>query len=105
VSLLDELIERYDKGAVVTVSPYMPDSSGEILRWVVQIDGEEPPDMDVRIDKGDPWVVMSLVRGDEELEVGRWSSKNHPEGALVSWTLGGLRRSDRFGGPAAGERS
>jgi hypothetical protein len=89
---LDELIERYDEGAIVTVSPYMPDSSGDILRWVLQIDGKEPTDLDVRIDQGDPWVVTFLVRGDEELEVGRWSRKQHPEGAQVIWTLGALRR-------------
>jgi hypothetical protein len=92
VSLLDELIDRYDNGAVVTVSAYMPDSSGNILRWFVEIDGKEPSDIDVRIDQGDTWVVMSLVRGDEEIEVGRWSRKRHPDGASVVWTLGGLRR-------------
>ena len=98
--LTQQLIARYGAGAVLTVSPYMPDSSGDILRWVLQIDGKEPTDMDVRIDH-DPWVVMFLVRGDEELEVGRWSREQHPEGAQVVETLGGLRRrgAERFRGP------
>jgi hypothetical protein len=91
MAMLDELIERYDSAAILTVSPYILDS-GAILRWVVQIDGQEPPDLDVRIDQGDPWVVMYLVRGDAELELGRWPKKQHPEGAQVSWSLGGLRR-------------
>jgi hypothetical protein len=91
MAMLDDLIDRYDSGAVLTVSPYILDS-GEILRWVLQIDGEEPSDLDVRIDQGDPWVVTFLVRGDDELEVGRWSRKQHPDGASVLWTLGGLRR-------------
>jgi hypothetical protein len=55
--------------------------------------GKELPDMDVRVDRSAPWVVMSLVRGDEELVVGRWSMKRHPQGAEVLWNLGDLRRS------------
>lgn len=95
MALLDELIARHGEGAVLTVRPYMPDTSGVILRWVVELDGEEPADMDMRIepDRDDPhWIVMSLVRGDEELVVGRWLRRDHPEGATVIWTLGGLRR-------------
>jgi hypothetical protein len=96
--LLDDLIDRYGEAAILTVRPYIIDS-GEILRWIVEIDGEDPPDMDVRIDRGDPWVVMSLVRGGKEMLIGRWSRKRHPDGAQVIWSLGGLRRSERFGGP------
>jgi hypothetical protein len=92
--MLDELIARHGEAAVLTVRPYIIDS-GEILRWVLEIDGKEPTDMDVRIDQGDPWVVMSLVRGSEEIEIGRWSRNHHPEGAEVVWTLGGLKRHHR----------
>jgi hypothetical protein len=85
--MLDELIDRYSEVAVLTVRPYIV-ASGEILRWVVEIDGKEPADMDVRIEQRDPWVVMFLVRGNEEIEIGRWSGKRHPDGAPVIWTLG-----------------
>jgi hypothetical protein len=93
-------------GAIVfaiTVSPYVRDS-GETLRWVLQIDGKEPSDLDIRTEERPErpdQISMFLVRGDEELEVGRWPAKRYPEGALVNWTLGGLRRfdADRFWGP------
>lgn len=80
----------------------MPDSSGGILRWIVELDGKEPLDMDVRIEPAeDPrWIVMSLVRDGEELVIGRWPRRQHPEGAQVLWNLGDLRRwgAERFRG-------
>lgn len=107
VSLLDELIERYGKDAVVTVDPYMPDSSGEILRWVLQIDGMEVSDVDVRIGehpKHRDVMVMLLVHGGEEVELTRWhedaespgsikaGARYYGGGSRVVETLGGLRR-------------
>jgi len=95
-ALLDELIERFSKDAVLTVNPYVRES-GETLRWVLEIDGTEPSNLDVRIGKHPErpnQVSMFVVRGDDELEVGRWPVKDHPEGAPVVWTLGGLRRFD-----------
>ena len=103
--MLDKLIGRYGDAAILTVRPYTRPSTldtGEILRWVVEIDGKEPLDVDVRIDRSAPgWVVMALVRGDEEIEIGRWSRRDHPDGAPVIWSLGGLRRAgaERFRGP------
>lgn len=96
--MLDELIERYGKGALLTVRPYVLDS-GETLRWTLEIDGQDLPDADVRIqdDRERPdWVVMLLVRGNEELEIDRWSTKADPYGpAAVIRTLGELRRGYR----------
>jgi hypothetical protein len=80
--VLDELIDRYGTGAVLTVSPYVLDS-GDTLRWILQIDGKEVPYADVRIQE-DPdrpdWMLMFLVRGDEEVEIERWSTKRDPHG-------------------------
>jgi hypothetical protein len=46
--LLDELIEQYDRGAVIRVHPYIWATGEE--RWIVEIDGEDAPDVDVRIE-------------------------------------------------------
>lgn len=92
-TVLDELIDRYGTHAVISVDPYMPDNSGEILRWVLQIDGKEVPDIDVRTaPEGDDWMLMLLVRGDEEFELGRWRESTHPGGHRFVDTLGGLKR-------------
>ena len=69
MALLDELIERYGTGAVLSVDPYMPDSSGEILRWVLQIDLEEVGTADIRVSERDGRTVMPLTDGDEEIEL------------------------------------
>jgi hypothetical protein len=90
VALLTELIERYGTGAVVTVDPYTPDSSDDILRWVLLIDGEDVSDADIRVSERDGRGVMLLTGGGEEVELARWR-----EGApdpLVVDTLGALRR-------------
>ena len=62
VALQDELIERYGTGAVLSVSPYMADRSGEILRWVLLIDRDEVPTADVRVSERYGWSVMVLHR-------------------------------------------
>jgi hypothetical protein len=73
VTLLDELISRYGRRAVVTVRPYMPDSSGDIFRWVLEIDGNDPLDVDVLVRAQSEHVkVMLLVRGEDEIELARW---------------------------------
>ena len=72
MALLDELIERYGTGAVLSVDPYMPDSSGDILRWVLQIDGEEVPAADIRLIERDGRTVMLLTDGNEEIELTSW---------------------------------
>jgi hypothetical protein len=92
--MLDELITRYGEDAILTVRPYVVES-GETLRWIVAIDGVDVHDNDVRI-QDDPdrpdGSVMSLVRGDEEIEIGRWSKKLYPHGpAAVIHRLGDLR--------------
>jgi hypothetical protein len=75
--MLDDLVDRYGEGAIVTVSPYVLDS-GETFRWSVQIDGKEVSDIDVRVDEdpetGDQ-MVMRLFHADEELEIERWSKR------------------------------
>jgi hypothetical protein len=81
-SMLDDLVDRYGEGAIVTVSPYVLDS-GETFRWSVQIDGKEVSDIDVRVDEdpetGDQ-MVMRLFHADEELEIERWSKTRLPYG-------------------------
>jgi len=42
--MLDELIDRFGSGAVVTASPRMLES-GENYRWELMIDGEPAPDV------------------------------------------------------------
>jgi hypothetical protein len=90
--MLDELINHYGAGAVLTVRPYVLDS-GETLRWVVAIDGKDVPDADIRIDvqEGAAFAAIILVRGKDELEITRWPT-NRPEPAEIVDTLGGLRR-------------
>jgi hypothetical protein len=104
--MLERLQARYDDGAIIVVAPYMPDSSGDILRWVVRIDGVDVPEIDVRIDQRPERpdvMVMRLVYEGEEVEVGHWrvdTDSPHPAGApyyagspaSVQWTLGGLKR-------------
>jgi hypothetical protein len=94
VSMLDELIDRYGEGAILTVSPYVP-ASGETLRWIVEIDGSPVPDADVRTARHEgrrDAVVMLLVHGDEEVEIGHWSTTLYPDGpAAVIRRLGDLR--------------
>ena len=90
--LLDDLIRRYGEGAIVAVRPYMNDT-GETLRWFVEIDGLDVPDLDVRDSRRGELMVMLLVRGGDEIEIGRWSPKTYPHGpAAFLRTLGDLAR-------------
>jgi hypothetical protein len=50
----------------------MPDSTGEILRWVLLIDGEEVSEADVRVLEHEGRSVMLVTDGREELEPARW---------------------------------
>jgi hypothetical protein len=95
--MLDELITRYGEEAILSVRPYVLDS-GETLRWIVEINGEDVPDAEVRITEdpegpeGFEFVLTFLVRGDEEIEIGRWSRKRHPHGpAAILRRLGDFR--------------
>ncbi len=106
--LLELLAARYDDGAVITVAPYMPGSSGEIFRWQLKIDGEDAADFDVRTetDPRRPEVKrLLLVHDDDELELGRWHEEADRAGAIIGGapyqrggatsfvsTVGGLRR-------------
>lgn len=96
--MLDELIDRYTEGAILTVRPYVLES-GETLRWTLEVDGEPVPDADI-LTREHPehpgWIVMLLVRGDEELEIDRWSTERYLHGpAAVIRSLGQLRRGYR----------
>ncbi len=96
------MLERYDDGAVVHVFPTL--YGGETVCWVVEIDGEAIHGVDVRIEElpeRPDWCVMSLVRGDEEVEVHRWSGKPSPFGPwAVIRTLGAIRRGTAPNGVA-----
>ena len=94
-ALLDDLIDRYDTGAVVSVDAYMPDNSGTILRWLLSIDGSEVEDVDVRtVPQEDGSTQVLGVRGEDQLELGRWDWR-HPDGHRLLTTLGGLKRHGR----------
>jgi hypothetical protein len=91
--LLQSLIERYGEDALLTVRPYVLDD-GEILRWTLEVDGKEVPDVDVRIrsDSQQPdWMVMLLVSESEEVEISRWARRQYRRGpAAVLRTLGSI---------------
>lgn len=93
--MLDELIDRFGSGAVVTASPRMLDS-GENYRWELMIDGESAPEVHAheRRVRGRPEErVLLMVCRDDEVELTRWSTKTDRYGPATSiWTLGGLRR-------------
>ena len=93
MALLDDLIERYGTDAVISVDPYMPDSSGDILRWVVQINFEDL-EADIRIVERDGRTVMLLTDGNEEIELTGWrggARGPYGEPARFVDTLGGLQ--------------
>jgi hypothetical protein len=93
--MLDELIEQYGEGAILSVDQYHFDSEGT-FRWVVLIDGAEVPDVDVAVrEHGDEFALV-LVKGDDELELWRWNP-TIPNAAIkepgrIEDTLGGLKR-------------
>jgi hypothetical protein len=93
VSVLDEFIERFGLGAILSVDPYVGDS-GETLRWIITIDGHEVSDADVRVEEHPERAgvtVMSLVSRDEEIELARWSTDRYPHGHRVVRTLREIR--------------
>ena len=69
MALLDQLIECYGTEAVISVDPYMPDTSGEILRWVMMIDWKEVPEADIRVSEREGRSVMLLTDGHEQIEL------------------------------------
>ena len=93
--MLEELIDRYGEDAILTARPYVPASGGETLRWVLEIDGSPVPDADVRTARHEERrdvMVMLLVHGDEEVEIGSWSTTVSPYGpSVVMHRLGDLR--------------
>ena len=92
--MLDELIERYGAGAVVTAYPVMLDS-GVTYRWEILIDGERVSDVSVQAHgvRGRPYeMVVTMVHGDGVIEIARWST-GRPEPSSIVRTLGDLRRS------------
>ena len=95
MALLDQLIECYGTEAVISVDPYMPDTSGEILRWVMMIDWKEVPEADIRVSEREGRSVMLLTDGHEQIELAGWrggTSGPHGEPARFVDTLGALQR-------------
>jgi hypothetical protein len=90
--LLDDLIAQHGEGGVVRVAPEGLEP-GSTLRWVVEVDGHDVSDLDVRIrpHPAGTQLVVFLVRDDEELEVGRWLTLMHPHGSGLVVTLSELR--------------
>jgi hypothetical protein len=92
---LDGLIDRYGIGAILSVYPYMPDSSGDVFRWDVEIDGETDPNVDVRLLEEGKYRALRLVVGGEEFELIRWDASNPRaavrEPATITWSLGQVR--------------
>jgi len=91
-TLLDDLIAIHGEGALLNVKQYvLEDRVGDDFRWIVLIDGHDVPELEVRHEP-DPELpglfVMSLVRGNEELPLIRWS---HEHGQLLE-TLAHLKR-------------
>jgi hypothetical protein len=91
MAMIESLASQYGRGTVITVRPYIPAASGEILRWVVLLDGSSEHDLDakVEVDPNKPeHMVMTLVRGTETLELLRWRT-DRPTPQFVD-TLGGI---------------
>ena len=91
--MLDELIERYGAGAVVTAYPVTLDS-GVTYRWEVLIDGEQVSNVSVHAHgiRGRPnEVVLMMVHGNDEIEIAHFSIER-PEPVSIVRTLGDLRR-------------
>jgi hypothetical protein len=92
-SVLDDLIDRFGTGAVVTAQPAMLES-GETYRWELKIDGEFVRGVYAKL-RGNPahpdTRLLMMVSDGDEVELGRWSTKR-PEPATFTQTLGGLRR-------------
>ena len=81
---IEDLISRYGEGALLTVRPYMPDGTGEVLRWEAQIDGQYLSDADVALREAPNSgpVRMLLVFDEDEIEVARWTAGKHPAAVI-----------------------
>jgi hypothetical protein len=92
VALVDDLIKRYGVNAILTVHPSMP--GGEILRWVLMIDGEDVPEADIRIVERNGRSVMLITNGQDEIRLTSWRVDANGRGAPSSVvdTLGALQR-------------
>ena len=91
--MLVDLVERFGRGAIVTAYPRMLDS-GKTYRWELEIDGRPEADVYAReraVSEDDPTRrVLVMVSGDDEVELGHWSTKR-PEPVFTT-TLGELWR-------------
>jgi hypothetical protein len=92
---LDRLIEQHGPGAILAVYPYMPDNSGDIFRWDVQIDGKTDANVDVRLLEDGEYRALVLALGTEEFELFRWNPHN-PRAAVkepgsIIWSLRQVR--------------
>jgi len=71
------------------------DDSGDILRWVFLIDGEEVREAEIRVTERDGFIVMLLTDHGEEIELTRWR-EGHPgtlgKPSSFVGTLGGIQR-------------
>jgi hypothetical protein len=93
LEVLDDLIDQYGAGAVVTAHPVTLDS-GVTYRWEILIDGKRVPDVSVHAHgvRGRPnQMVVMMVHDGDEIEIARWSTER-PEPASIVLTLGDLRR-------------
>jgi hypothetical protein len=90
---VDDLIKRHGARAILTVHPSMP-GGGEILRWVLMIDGEDVPEADIRIVERNGRSVMLITNGQEEIRLTSWRLDANGRGAPSSVvdSLGALQR-------------
>jgi len=80
--MLDGLVGRYGLRAVVSVFPDVG-GDGRTIRWLLKIDGQEVPDVDVRIHplaERSGWSAATLVAGRDEVEMMRWPDAQYPQG-------------------------
>jgi hypothetical protein len=80
----------------------MPDNSGDVLRWNVDIDGKTDPNVDVRLREDGEIRALVLVIDSEEFEIFRWNPSK-PRAAvkqpgMIVWSLRQVREvADRTG--------
>jgi hypothetical protein len=98
--MLDELIARFGSAAVVTARPHMLDS-GDTYRWELEIDRKRVPIVSAykrKLPGSTSGRVLVMRYGDDEIEIGRCSTKNYRYGpAAIVDTLGGLKRRAQLG--------
>jgi hypothetical protein len=90
--VLDELIERHGRAAIVRAFPLMLDD-GKTYRWELEIDGERRQGVSVR-ERQHPEQpdlrVLLLVYGADEVELSQWNIRALEPAVFVD-TLGQLR--------------